>query len=181
MYGEFRACTEVKKMTLNKDHIADNLSIAECLRKWEPHQKKGYDPNEIRISDIFECWTGEKGPGIGLVGIPFDSAVLGRKGAKGGPKKIRDSVRYFKAYDWSQDFWFGWFRIRPWSFRGNPRYHEAMLCGFALQSDDSVPGTGRLCRCQYDSHRLLTVESERMPKLLGSCCRAALNGAQSRY
>ncbi len=91
-----------------RNHQLEKLvSISECMRSWEPHQKKGYDPNETRMSDILECWTGESGPAVGLVGIPFDSAVLGRKGAKGGPKKIRDSVRYFKAYDWSKDFWFG--------------------------------------------------------------------------
>jgi len=93
----------------NEDNIQmDTISpIAECLRRWEPHQKKGYDPNETRMLDIFECWTGESEPAVGLVGIPFDSAVLGRKGAKGGPKKIRDAVRYFKAYNWELDFWFG--------------------------------------------------------------------------
>lgn len=82
-------------------------SISSCLRAWEPYQKKGYDPNETRMLDIIDCWTGEPGPAIALVGIPFDSAVLGRKGAKGGPRKIRDSIRYFKAYDWELDFWFG--------------------------------------------------------------------------
>ncbi|NHK32707.1 MAG: formimidoylglutamase [Asgard group archaeon] len=84
-----------------------SLSLSSCLRIWEPHQKKGYDPNETRMSDILECWAGESGPAIGILGIPFDSAVLGRKGAKGGPKKIRDAIRYFKAYDWEADFWFG--------------------------------------------------------------------------
>ncbi|MHA1356452.1 MAG: hypothetical protein ACTSR1_14920 [Candidatus Heimdallarchaeota archaeon] len=81
-------------MTLNKnikettDQIKDILvrdditPISECLRQWEPHQKKGYDQNETRMLDIFECWTGEEDPAVGLVGIPFDSAVLGRKGAK---------------------------------------------------------------------------------------------------
>ncbi|MCF2142978.1 MAG: formimidoylglutamase [Candidatus Heimdallarchaeota archaeon] len=81
--------------------------LSSTMRHWENHQKKGYDPNEARISDLLECWLGESGPAIGLLGIPFDSAVLGRKGAKGGPKKIRDSIRYFKAYDWRRDFWFG--------------------------------------------------------------------------
>ena len=106
-------------MTLNQnikettDQIKDILvreditPISECLRQWEPHQKKGYDPNETRMLDIFECWTGEEDSAVGLVGIPFDSAVLGRKGAKGGPKKIRDAVRYFKAYNWKLDYWFG--------------------------------------------------------------------------
>lgn len=92
----------------NDNYTFDNsLTLSSCLRIWEPHQKKGFDPNETRISDIFECWAGESGPAIGIIGIPFDSAVLGRKGAKGGPKKIRDAVRYFKAYDWEANFWFG--------------------------------------------------------------------------
>ena len=88
--------------------IEEKLNLnGECLRKWEPYQKKGSDPNETRMLDILECWTGETGPAIGLIGIPFDSAVMGRKGAKGGPKKIRDSIRYFKAYSWFLDYWFG--------------------------------------------------------------------------
>jgi len=84
-----------------------NASLSGSLRTWETHQKKGYDPNETRFSDILECWSGEEGPALGVIGIPFDSAVLGRKGAKGGPKKIRDFIRYFKTYDWREDFWFG--------------------------------------------------------------------------
>ena len=102
-------------MTVNKSNNQsaeafnqDNINlIGKCLRKWEPYQKRGSDPNETRMLDILECWIGEEGPAIGLVGIPFDSAVIGRKGAKGGPKKIRDSIRYFKAYSWNLDFWFG--------------------------------------------------------------------------
>ena len=97
-----------KSSSIQSNEISDSLSsFGECLRKWEPYQKKGSDPNEIRMLDILECWTGELGPAIGLVGIPFDSAVLGRKGAKGGPKKIRDAIRYFKAYSWNLDYWFG--------------------------------------------------------------------------
>jgi formimidoylglutamase len=99
-----------RKNNSDSEEIAVS-SITSRLRKWEKHQKKGYDPNEMRITDIIECWAGEPGPAIGLVGIPFDSAVLGRKGAKEGPKKIRDSIRYFKAYDWQLDFWFGDQRI----------------------------------------------------------------------
>ncbi|NHJ39260.1 MAG: formimidoylglutamase [Asgard group archaeon] len=96
------------KQRTKENYRAENfLSLSTCLRQWEDHQKKGFDPNETRMSDILECWTGEPGPAIGTIGIPFDSAVLGRKGAKGGPKKIRDAIRYFKAYDWEEDFWFG--------------------------------------------------------------------------
>ncbi len=90
-----------------EENLEHYLESAACYRSWEPFQKKGYDPNETRITDILECWAGENGPALGLIGIPFDSAVFGRKGAKGGPKKIRDSIRYFKAYDWEENFWFG--------------------------------------------------------------------------
>ncbi|HUT79745.1 MAG TPA: formimidoylglutamase [Candidatus Bathyarchaeia archaeon] len=96
-----------KKDSIFSYDFQEVLETAACYRAWEPFQKKGYDPNETRMTDILECWTGENGPALGLIGIPFDSAVFGRKGAKGGPKKIRDSIRYFKAYDWEQDFWFG--------------------------------------------------------------------------
>ncbi|MHA1463305.1 MAG: arginase family protein [Candidatus Heimdallarchaeota archaeon] len=97
-----------KSLPQKNDKITDSITtFGECLRNWEPYQKKGSDPNEVRMLDILECWTGELGPAIGLVGIPFDSAVLGRKGAKAGPKKIRDSIRYYKAYSWDLDYWFG--------------------------------------------------------------------------
>ncbi|MEA2070094.1 MAG: formimidoylglutamase [Asgard group archaeon] len=96
-----------KREQSTKKTVSKISPIAECLRKWESYHEKGFDPNETRILDIFECWAGEEGPAIGLIGVPFDSAVLGRKGAKGGPRKIRDSFRYFKAYDWRSDFWFG--------------------------------------------------------------------------
>ncbi len=106
-----KSLNKKNKPISEKRALADTLEVTSCFRAWEPYQKKGYDQNETRMTDILECWTGEEGPALGLVGIPFDSAVLGRKGAKGGPKKIRDSVRYFKAYDWEQDFWFGDQRI----------------------------------------------------------------------
>ncbi len=97
-----------KSLPQKKDKMKSSITaFGECFRSWEPYQKKGSDPNEVRMLDILECWTGELGPAIGLVGIPFDAAVLGRKGAKAGPKKIRDSIRYFKAYSWDLDYWFG--------------------------------------------------------------------------
>ncbi|MBN1330846.1 MAG: formimidoylglutamase [Candidatus Heimdallarchaeota archaeon] len=96
-----------KNNILKNEILGDILESAACYRAWEAFEKKGYDPNETRMTDILECWIGESGPALGLIGIPFDSAVYGRKGAKGGPKKIRDSIRYYKAYDWEEDFWFG--------------------------------------------------------------------------
>ncbi|MFW9923397.1 MAG: formimidoylglutamase [Candidatus Thorarchaeota archaeon] len=96
-----------KNINTDEASFENITTISECMRDWEPYHKRGFDPNETRMLDIFECWTGEIGPAIGLVGIPFDSAVIGRKGAKGGPKKIRDSIRYFKAYSWFLDYWFG--------------------------------------------------------------------------
>jgi formimidoylglutamase len=71
-------------------------------------KKKGSDPNETRFLDIIQPWQkNQKGPGLAVVGVPFDNAVLGRKGAKGGPEAIRNALRYFKAYNLGEDFWFG--------------------------------------------------------------------------
>jgi formiminoglutamase len=65
--------------------------------------RKPFDPNDPRALDLFKPWTETKLPEFGLIGVPFDGAVLGRKGAAGGPAAIRDAFRFNSSYSFEED------------------------------------------------------------------------------
>jgi formiminoglutamase len=65
--------------------------------------RKPFDPNDPRALDLFKPWTETALPEYGLIGIPFDGAVLGRKGAAGGPAAIRDAFRFNSSYSFEED------------------------------------------------------------------------------
>jgi agmatinase len=66
--------------------------------------RKPRDPNDPRAYDAIQEWK----PGAALaktvlLGVPFDGAVQGRKGAALGPAAIRESLRFSSAYHWESD------------------------------------------------------------------------------
>lgn len=65
--------------------------------------RKPFDPNDPRALDLFKPWTETKLPEFGLIGVPFDGAVLGRKGAAGGPAAIREAFRFSSSYSFEED------------------------------------------------------------------------------
>ncbi|MFX1562966.1 MAG: formimidoylglutamase [Promethearchaeota archaeon] len=62
------------------------------------------DKNDPRFLDLIKKWRGKPEPGYGLLGVPFDAAIQGRKGARKGPQAIRDNFRFYSVYDWDKDF-----------------------------------------------------------------------------
>lgn len=57
------------------------------------------DPNDKRMVQIIRKSESPKPRAVNIVGVPFDGAVLGRRGAAGGPGAIRQSVGSFSNYN----------------------------------------------------------------------------------
>ena len=60
------------------------------------------DEKDPRALELFKPYQGEKVE-FGLVGVPFDGAVKGRKGAREGPDAVRESLRFNSTYDYDHD------------------------------------------------------------------------------
>ncbi|HKT22305.1 MAG TPA: arginase family protein, partial [Nitrososphaerales archaeon] len=57
------------------------------------------DPNDRRMVQIIRKAARPMPQAVNILGIPFDGAVLGRKGAVGGPQAIRQSMGSFSNYN----------------------------------------------------------------------------------
>lgn len=57
------------------------------------------DPLDKRLVSLINMSKKPMDDAINIVGIPFDGAVLGRKGARFGPSAIREAMVYFSNYD----------------------------------------------------------------------------------
>lgn len=55
------------------------------------------DPDDPRAGSLLSRWRGDPAP-VGAVGVPFDGAVPGRKGAREGPTAVREALRYNTTY-----------------------------------------------------------------------------------
>lgn len=62
------------------------------------------DPNDVFLAQVLQPGPprADAPPAIGLFGVPFDGAVMGRPGARGGPDAIRGELA----------------RLKPWSLAG---------------------------------------------------------------
>ncbi len=58
-----------------------------------------HDPNDKRMVQIIGQARRSARMAVNIVGVPFDGAVLGRKGAAGGPAAIRQSLSSFSSYN----------------------------------------------------------------------------------
>lgn len=68
-----------------------------------PLADRRFDERDPRALDVFAPWGKDEPPEIGVVGVPFDGAVMGRKGAAQGPAGIREALRYSSSYHWESD------------------------------------------------------------------------------
>lgn len=66
-----------------------------------PH--RAFDARDPRALDVFAAWSGDKLPEYGLIGVPFDGAVMGRKGAHMGPSAVREALRFSSSYQLEED------------------------------------------------------------------------------
>ncbi|MDG6918013.1 MAG: agmatinase family protein [Nitrososphaerota archaeon] len=57
------------------------------------------DHEDLRLTRIIKRSTKARRGGVNVVGFPFDGAVLGRRGAAGGPTAIREAMSAFSNYN----------------------------------------------------------------------------------
>jgi formimidoylglutamase len=68
------------------------------------------DQYDVTVADIMVDWRQTASIDIGLLGVPFDTAVSGRRGCKHGPEGIRNALVFSNVYepgldvDLSKDF-----------------------------------------------------------------------------
>lgn len=76
------------------------------MRKRAPYPVPGYnDPNDQRLLGIIKESGSAQRDSVNILGVPFDGAVLGRKGAAEGPKAVRQAMSGFSNYnvEWGVD------------------------------------------------------------------------------
>ncbi|MEA3190168.1 MAG: formiminoglutamase [Thermoplasmata archaeon] len=74
--------------------VTDPMAFAPSPARLPPRRDGAPDP---RLLDLFV--DAPAAADVLLCGIPFDEAVIGRKGARGGPTAIREALRYVATWD----------------------------------------------------------------------------------
>jgi formimidoylglutamase len=70
------------------------------LRKAAAYPVPSYkDPNDRRLVQNIRRARSSMAGAVNIIGVPFDGAVLGRKGAAAGPRGIRESMGGFSNYN----------------------------------------------------------------------------------
>lgn len=57
-----------------------------------------WDPRDRVLGQVVQAWPTAAAADVAIVGVPFDTAVLGRRGARFGPAAIRAAL--YRAYTW---------------------------------------------------------------------------------
>ena len=61
------------------------------------------DEYDVGLRDIMVDWREADSADIGIIGVPFDTAVMGRRGCRFGPESVRSSLVFSNVYDPSVD------------------------------------------------------------------------------
>ncbi len=61
------------------------------------------DEYDVGLSDIMVDWREAEHADVGILGVPFDTAVMGRRGCRFGPESVRSSLVFSNVYDPSVD------------------------------------------------------------------------------
>jgi formimidoylglutamase len=62
-----------------------------------------HDPNDKRLVQIIRVRKRAEPRSVNILGVPYDAAVLGRKGAADGPQGIREAMTGFSSYNLELD------------------------------------------------------------------------------
>lgn len=74
------------------------------MRKAAAYPAPGYvDPNDLRLVRMIKPSASAEPGSVNILGVPFDGAVLGRKGAARGPEAIRRSLSGFSNFNYELD------------------------------------------------------------------------------
>lgn len=77
--------------------IKDLLIPVPAPSNWAP------DEYDVGLKDIMVDWETADSADIGIIGIPFDTAVIGRRGCRFGPESVRSSLVFSNVYNPSVD------------------------------------------------------------------------------
>ena len=61
------------------------------------------DEYDVGLRDIMVDWQEAEAVDAGIVGVPFDTAVMGRRGCRFGPESVRSALVFSNVYDPSVD------------------------------------------------------------------------------
>ncbi len=61
------------------------------------------DEYDIGLRDVMVDWKEAESADIGIVGIPFDTAVIGRRGCRFGPESVRNALVFSIVYNPNYD------------------------------------------------------------------------------
>ncbi|MBA4602264.1 agmatinase family protein [Thermoactinomyces sp. AMNI-1] len=67
------------------------------------HQSEAADPNDVKVSEWIQPWDGKEQADVGVIGIPLSRSSISASAASESPWAIRQSWRYFSAYDVDHD------------------------------------------------------------------------------
>lgn len=97
------------------------------MRRPAPYPAPRYeDPNDLRLVRIIRAGKNAEPHAVNIIGVPFDGAVLGRRGAAEGPDAIRQAMSGFSNYNIELDVGLEDARIRDLGdVVVGPRVHEA--------------------------------------------------------
>ena len=56
------------------------------------------DEYDVGLRDIMVDWRKAESADIGLLGVPFDTAVMGRRGCRFGPQSVRSSLSSKRSF-----------------------------------------------------------------------------------
>ena len=79
-------------MKLSKD-IEQFLMDVPKPQNWVP------DKYDVGLKDIMVNWREAESADVGIVGIPFDTAVMGRRGCRFGPESVRNALVFSNIYE----------------------------------------------------------------------------------
>ena len=57
------------------------------------------DEYDVSLADIMVDWRTAEGADVGILGVPFDTAVSGRRGCKDGPNSVRNALVFSDVYE----------------------------------------------------------------------------------
>ena len=57
------------------------------------------DEYDVGLRDIMVEWREAESADVGLLGVPFDTAVMGRRGCRFGPQSVRSSLVFSNVYE----------------------------------------------------------------------------------
>jgi len=83
-------------MELSKEAAGLLIKVPEPVN-WVP------DQFDVGLRDIMVDWSKADAVDVGIVGVPFDTAVMGRRGCRFGPESVRSSLVFSNVYDPSLD------------------------------------------------------------------------------